>query len=380
MTRKRETNISRRGFTALLLSTGLRAQGSRVFGYVGTYTRGKSKGIYVFRYRPADGTLGALELAAETTSPSFLALHPNRRFLYAVNEVNTYEAKPAGSVSAFSIDAGTGKLNALNRVSSGGTGPCHLVVDKTGKCICVADYGSGSVAVFQLRQNGALGESSDFDQHSGSSVDPQRQTGPHAHETVISPDNRFLFVPDLGLDQIVIYRLDAAHGKLSDRRSVKVQAGSGPRHIAFHPSGHYAYVLSEMGGLITAFRYDAANGALDQFQTISTLPTDFKGTNGSAEIQIHPNGKFLYASNRGPDTIAVFQINASSGALTPSGHVSTQGKTPRNFVIDPAGKFLLAENQDSDSIVTFQIDPAKGTLTPTGHMTECGAPVCIVFR
>lgn len=371
----------------LLGAAALPAQNSNMLAYIGTYTNGKSKGIYVCRYNPADGTLSAIELAAETASPSFLALHPNRRFLYAVNELNTYENQPTGSVSAFSMEAKTGKLTLLNRVASRGTAPCHLAVDPTAKCITVANYTSGSVAVFPIHEGGSLGESSDFVAHHGSSVNKQRQTSPHAHETVISADGRFVFVPDLGADLVVIYRLDAMHGKLSGatdaldahlyQRAVKVQPGFGPRHIAFHDK--HAYVLGEMGGAITAFHFNAANGTLQSFQTISTLPADFKGTNGSAEIQIHPNGKFLYASNRGPDTIAVFEINHSTGALTKLGETSTQGKTPRNFVIDAAGKFLLAANQDSDSIVTFAIDPAKGTLTPAGHVVECGAPVCIAF-
>jgi 6-phosphogluconolactonase len=360
---------------ALLSAAALRAQSSNMLAYAGTYTKGKSKGIYVFHYH--DGVLSAMELAVETANPSFLAIHPSRKFLYAVNELETYENQPGGSVSAFSRDEKTGKLTLLNRVPSRGTDPCHLAIDPTGKCMTVANYTSGSVAVFPIRENGSLGEASDFVAHTGSSVNKERQTSPHAHETVISSDGRFVFVPDLGADQVVIYRLDAAHGKLSDRRAVKVQPGFGPRHIAFHAK--YAYVVGEMGGAITAFHYGAANGTLDAFQTVSTLPDHFKGANGSAEIQIHPSGRFLYASNRGPDTIAVFQMSAGTGELTKIGEVSTQGKTPRNFVIDADGKFLLAANQDSDSIVTFAIDQNKGTLTPAGHVVECGAPVCILF-
>ncbi|HUA82696.1 MAG TPA: lactonase family protein [Bryobacteraceae bacterium] len=360
---------SRREILAMLGAAALRAQDAHLMVYIGTYTHGKSKGIYLAHY--AEGKLSGMELAAETESPSFLALHPNRRFLYAVNELN------AGTVSAFAIENG-GKLKFLNRVSSHGAAPCHLDVDKTGKCLCVANYSSGNVAVFPVHADGSLGEASDLDQHHGSSVDKQRQSSPHAHESVISKDNRFLFVPDLGLDQVVIYNLDPARGRISDRRSVKVQAGSGPRHIAFHPNGRYAYVVSEMGGLITAFHYQAANGALETFQTISTLPKDYQGFHGAAEIEIHPNGHFLYASNRGPDTLALFHI-AAGGGLTEISQTPTQGKTPRHFAIDPAGKFLLVENQDSDNIVSFAIDPGKGTLTPTGQITECGAPVCILY-
>jgi 6-phosphogluconolactonase len=226
-----------------------------------------------------------------------------------------------------------------------------------------------------------LDEASDVVQHSGSSIDPNRQGGPHAHQVVFSSDNRFVFVPDLGLDEIVIYRLDARLAKLAknDPPFAKVQAGTGPRHLAFHPNGRFAYALGEMGGMITGFRYDAVHGALDPFQTISTLPKDFKGNNGSAEIEIHPTGRFLYASNRGPDTIAVFGIDSESGMLTPVEQVSTQGKAPRHFAIDPSGNFLFAANQDSDTIVPFRIDQKKGTLATGGHVAECPVPVCITF-
>ncbi len=342
--------------------------------YVGTYTRGTSRGIYLFRFQ-ADGGLKPAGLAAETESPSFLALHPNRRFLYAVNE------GPSATISAFAMHAKTGALTFFNRVSSKGSSPCHLAVDKTGKCILAANYGDGSVAAFPILENGGLGDAADFIQHSGSSIDPQRQKGPHAHQAVFSPDNRFAFVPDLGLDEILIYRVDARHAKLAknDPAFVKVKPGSGPRHLAFHPSGRFAYALGEMGGLVTAFRYNAARGALDAFQEISTLPKGFKGDNGSAEIAVHRSGRFLYASNRGPDTIAAFRIDPSTGMLTPHGEVSTQGKAPRHFAIDPSGKFLLAANQNSDNIVSYRIDQKTGTLTPAGHVIECPTPVCIAF-
>ena len=342
--------------------------------YVGTYTTGSSKGIYLFRFQE-DGSLTPAGLAAETESPSFLAIHPNRRFLYAVNE-----GPLSASVSAFSIDAASGHLKTLNVVASRGSSPCHLAVDKTGKCVLAANYGDGSVAAFPILENGGLGEASDFVQHSGSSVDAKRQGGPHAHQAVFSPDNKFAFVPDLGLDEILIYRVDAAHAKIAENHPAfaKVRAGSGPRHLAFHPSGRFAYALGEMGGVITAFRYDSTHGTLDPFQTVSTLPKDFKGENGSAEIEIHPNGRFLYASNRGPDTIEAFQIDALKGMLTRVGEVSTQGTTPRHFAIAPGGNFLLAANQNSDNIVSFRIEK-KGTLAPAGHVVECPTPVCIAF-
>src|SRR5579883_36453 len=367
--------ISRRGFIAGVTASALDAQNSNTLAYIGTYTGAKSKGIYAATY--AGGALSGIELAAETPSPSFLALHPNRRFLYAVNEINNYRGGSAGSASAFSIEAG-GKLKLLNTVSSGGPGPCHLAVDPSGRCVCVANYAGGSVAVLPVDRGGALREASDFRQHSGSSVNKARQRAAHAHEAAISPDGGFLYVPDLGLDQILIYTLDADRGKLTDRRAVKTPPGSGPRHIAFHPGGHFAYALCEMGGLVVAFHYEEATGGLDPFQTISTLPKDFQGANGSAEIQIHPNGHFLYASNRGPNTIAAFRFDAD-GALRAIGQTPTQGKTPRDFVIDASGKFLLAANQDSDNIVSFAIG-ADGMLVPANRVASCASPVCIVFR
>ncbi len=319
-------------------------------------------------------------MAAEDTNPSFLEVHPNRRFLYSVNEISRYNGQSSGSLSAFSIDEKTGELKLLSRVASRGAGPCHLAVDKSGKCVIAAHYEGGSAAVFPILENGALSDASDFVAHSGSSVNQQRQRGPHPHQAVISPDGRSVLIPDLGLDEIVIYRLDPLHGRLlkEDRRFVKVRPGSGPRHLAFHPNGRYAYALCELDGSVTAFRY-SSTGAFNAFQTVSTLPDDFKGASTSAEIEVHPTGRFLYTSNRGPDTIAVFHITPATCELTPVDHVSTQSKTPRHFAIDPGGNFLFVANQDSDTIVSFQIDQKKGTLAPTGPVVECAAPVCITF-
>jgi 6-phosphogluconolactonase len=349
--------------------------------YIGTYTREQSKGIYAFRFQPGAGTLTPIGVVAETVNPAFLAVHPNRRFLYAVNEVSTYEGESAGSVSAFSINAGTGELTFINRVSSRGAGPCHLVVDKTGKCLLVANYGGGSVAAFPLKEDGSLGDASAFVQHVGSSVNPRRQRGPHAHATNISPDNRFAFVADLGLDQVLVYRMDPAKGTLTpnDPPFAKVDPGSGPRHMAFHPDGRYAYVLNELSSTVTAFAYDPARGSLEELETTSTLPKDFSGDNTTAEVEVHPSGRFLYGSNRGHDSIAVFAIDTRNGTLTPEEHVSTQGKTPRNFAIDPTGNYLFAANQASDNIVVFRIDRETGRLTPTTHVLDVPSPVCVTF-
>lgn len=347
--------------------------------YFGTYTRQKSKGIYVARLEAATGKLTAPELAAELPNPSFLAVHPNRRFLYAVSEMGG--GQKGGAVSAFSIDATSGKLTFLNRASSGGSGPCHLVVDKTGRNVVVVNYGSGSVAVLPLEADGRLREASSFIQHKGSSVNPKRQQGPHAHSVNLSADNRFAVVADLGLDQVLVYRLDAAKGVITpnDPPFTAVKPGSGPRHFAFHPKGKFAYVINELASTVTAFAYDAARGVLKEIQTTTTLPADFSGVNYTAEVQVHPSGKFLYGSNRGHNSIAVFQVDGRKGTLTAVEQTPTQGKTPRNFGIDPSGTWLLAANQDTDNVVAFRIDQKAGRLTPTGQTLEVGAPVCVKF-
>ena len=348
--------------------------------YAGTYTGPKSQGIYALRFNSGKGTVDTLGLAGEIENPSFLALHPNHKYLYAVSELGN-NGKNIASVSAFSIDAATGKLTLLNKVATGGGGACHLVVDKTQKMLLVANYGTGSVAAFQVRQDGTLSEVSALKQHAGSSVNPKRQRGPHAHAVVLSPDNRFAFVPDLGLDEIVSYKIDPSKATLTanDPPFVKLTPGLGPRHLAFHPNNKFAYGLNEMGSSVTALSYDARSGALKALQTISTLPEGFTGENNSAEIAIDRAGRFLYASNRGNDSITQFAIDAGKGTLTKIEVTSTQGKTPRNFVIDPTGRYLLAANQDSDNIVIFRIDQHSGKLSPTGTMVNMPAPVCLQF-
>ena len=349
--------------------------------YVGTYTGPKRKGIYVYRMDPATGTMTSLGVAAEIKSPSFLAIHPNRRFLYAVNEIDEFAGKKSGAVSAFAIHPETGKLTFLNQQPSGGGGPCHLVVDKAGTHVLLANYDGGSVEVLPVQEDGRLGEPSAFIQHNGSSVDPQRQEGPHAHSINLDAANRFAVAADLGLDKLLVYRFDTDKGTLvpNNPPSASVKPGAGPRHLAFHPQGHTAYVINEMQSTVTVFAYDAERGALKELQTISTLPRGFKGETSTAEVQVHPSGKFLYGSNRGHDSIAVFSIDAHKGTLTTIEHQSTQGKTPRNFAIDPSGAYLLAENQDSDTIVVFRINPETGRLKPTGQVIQVPSPVCVKF-
>jgi 6-phosphogluconolactonase len=364
------------------------SQSGKYLFYVGTYTNdgGKptqSKGIYAYRYDAATGEITSLGLAAETTNPSFVAVHPNGHFLYAVNEVGNYKGPNSGGVSAFSIDRATGKLTFLNEVASRGADPCYITVDKTGKYVLVANYTGGSIAVFPILADGKLGEASAFVQHTGHGPDPKRQEGPHAHSIDLSPDNRFAYVDDLGLDEVLVYKFDSNKGSLTpnDPPFAKPQVeASGPRHFALRPDGKFAYVVSEMKGTVTVFSNDAKTGTLHPLQTISTLPKDFKGDIEDAEIEIHPSGKFLYASNRGDgNSIAVFAIDPGKGTLTLVDIAPTQGKTPRNFKIDPTGKLLFAENSGSNDIVVFRIDEKTGKLTPTGKTLDVVSPVCLRF-
>ena len=351
------------------------------FVYVGTYTNRGSEGIYLYRLDGATGKMTSLGVAAKIQNPSFLAFHPTGRFLYAVSEVSSFGGQKSGAVSAFSRDPKTGALAPLNTVSSGGAGPCHISLDKTGRTVLVANYGGGSVAALPVNDDGSLREASAFIQHSGSSVIPKRQEGPHAHSINPSPDNRFAVVADLGLDQVLVYRLDPAMGTLipNEPPFTKVNPGAGPRHFAFHPGGKHAYVINEIQSTVTAFSWDAAGGVLKEIQTITTLPAEPVENNSTAEVQVHPSGKFLYGSNRGHNSIAVFAVDLAKGTLTAVEHVPTQGRTPRNFGIDPTGSFLIAANQNSDSIVVFRIDPTTGRLTPTGETFQVGTPVCVKF-
>jgi 6-phosphogluconolactonase len=351
--------------------------------YLGTYTGPKSKGIYVSRFNFDKGVLSTPELAAEIENPSFLAVHPSQNFLYAANEVGTYEGKPSGSVSAFAIDRSTGKLTPLNRESSGGRGPAHLVTDGAGRNVLVANYGGGSVAVLPIGQDGRLAPASSIVQHTGSSVNPDRQKEPHAHSIDVDSSDRVVYSADLGIDKVLIYRFDGTKGTLtaSDPPFASVEPGSGPRHFAIHPTGGFAYAINELSMTITAFARDAAGGGLTSIQTISTLPPDQSKQKGysTAEILTHPSGRFLYGSNRGHDSIAVFSIDEKTGRLSFVETTPTEGRTPRNFGIDPAGTYLLAANQNTDSVVVFRIDQKTGKLTPTGSTVSVGAPVCVKF-
>jgi 6-phosphogluconolactonase len=355
--------------------------GGAMLVYFGTYTGAKSKGIYVSRFDSATGRLTSPELAVETPSPSFLAIHPNKHFLYAAGETTNLGGKPVGSVSAFKLDANSGQLTLVNQEPSGGAGPCHLAVDPTGKCLLVANYGSGSIAALPIQPDGSLAAPSTVIQHQGSSVNPQRQAGPHAHFITPAPRNRFALACDLGLDQVLVYRFDPAKSSLVANvpPCAAVKPGSGPRHLAFHPSGRFVFLINEMGSSLIVFAYDAKRGALKELQTISTLPENFAGNSTCAEVQVHPSGKFVYGSNRGHDSIAIFGFDTASGKLTLLEHQPTQGKTPRHFALDPAGNWLLAENQDSDNVVAFRVNAKTGRLSPAEQTVSVGAPVCSVF-
>lgn len=360
---------------------GVKAPQRPLLVYVGTYTGARSKGIYAYRMDLTSGSLSPLGLAAESANPTFLAIHPNRRFLYAANEIGEFAGKKSGAVSAFALDPETGKLTLLNQISSGGGGPCHLVVDAAGKNVLVANYGGGSVAVLPVEGDGRLREASAFIQHEGSSVNPQRQEGPHAHGVALDAANRFAYVTDLGLDRIMTYKFDAPTGAMTahDVPWTAIKPGAGPRHFVFGLRERFAYVINELDSTVTGFACEVTGGVLKEVQTVSTLPAGFKGENSTAEVEVHPSGRFLYGSNRGNDSIAVFAVDSATGRLALVEHQPTRGKVPRNFGIDPTGAFLLAANQGSDNVVVFRINRKTGGLAPTGDVIDVGAPVCVKF-
>ena len=385
--------MTRRFFASLLIivaplllsvgrTSGDNSKATQYFAFIGTYTaKTDSKGIYSFRFDSSTGRVTAMELAAPAQDPSFVTVASNYKYLYAVNELSEFDGKKSGAVTSYSLDPKSGKLTQLNQVPSGGADPCYVSFDQTGRYLLVANYTGGSVSVFPVASNGGIGAASAFVQHTGSGPNKERQEGPHAHYIATSADNRFVFVVDLGLDEVVVYRFDPAKGSLTpnDPSFAKLAPGAGPRHMAFHPNGKFAYVLNEVNSTVTAFAYDSKNGSFSVLQTLSTIPKDFTAHNDTAEIVVHPSGKFLYASNRGRDSIAEFTIDPAKGALTVAGDFSTEGKTPRNFALDPTGKFLLAANQESNNIVVFRIDQSTGVLSATGQVAQVPAPVDIVF-
>jgi 6-phosphogluconolactonase len=365
---------------ALSLTPLLNAEEKSCWVYLGAYAKGEEQGITLCKLDRTKGKLDKVMVFGGHQNPAFLEVHPSGKFLYAVNEIKDFKGNSAGAVTAFSIDPKTGDLKKLNQVSSRGMGSCHLTIDPKGKTLLVANYGGGSVASFRIGEDGVLSEAVSFFQHEGSSVDERRQKGPHAHSINVDPAGKRVYCADLGLDKVLVYKL-SKKGKLkpNDPPFVKTQPGGGPRHLNFHPSGKFAFVNLEMTSKVTVFAHNEKTGVLDEIQTVSTLPKDFTGNNSTAEIRVHPNGKFVYCSNRGHDSIAVFAIDEKSGKLTfvecePSG-----GKTPRNFCIDPSGTFLLAANQNTNNVAVFRIDGETGSLAPTGSSIDSPKPVCVRF-
>jgi 6-phosphogluconolactonase len=356
--------------------------GDNCLVYFGTYTNGKStsKGIYVSKFNAASGELSTPELAAETGSPSFLEIHPSKKYLYCVGEMAVPGQKD-GVVSAFAIDATMGKLTKINQVSSGGPGPCHVNLDGEGKMAMIANYSGGSCASYQIRADGSLSDAVSFHQHAGSSVNPRRQKEPHAHSANFSPDNRFAFVCDLGTDKVEIYKVDPATGKAGSHGHGKVPAGGGPRHLAFHPNGKFVFVNNEMTMAVTTFAWDAEKGGLTEVGTVSTIPEADRGQKGlsTAETRVHPSGKFVYVSNRGHDTIGVFECDPATGKLTLIQTAPAEGQTPRNFNLDPTGRWCLVAHQGSSSVAVLKVDQKTGKLESTGRKIEVGAPCCVRF-
>jgi 6-phosphogluconolactonase len=365
----------------ILLMTSAEALAFEYLLYVGTYTGKGSEGIYAYRFDPATGETRSLGLAAATDNPSFFAVDPNGRFLYAVNELDTFRNEPTGAVSVFAIDRASGTLKLLQQVPSLGKGPAHVSLDKAARYLMVANYNGGNVAVFPIGNDGRLGPHTAFVQDVGSSVDPERQAGPHAHSIQVTNDNRFAITADLGIDKLLVYRFDATEGTLTPGSPpfVKVDPGAGPRHVAFATSGKFIYLVNEMASTVTVFAYKPGEGTLLRKQTISTLPKKFGGKNTAAEIVMSANGRFLYVSNRGHDSIVVFSIDPDDGNLKFLDRVPSGGKTPRHFALDPTGKWLFAANQDSDNIILFQIDQRSGRLTPTSRSLKIVSPVCVRF-
>jgi len=359
-------------------TSGKAAAKGQYLAYVGTYTtKTSSEGIYAFRFDTATGQLSSIAIAAETPDPSWIVVHPNGKYAYAANE-----AGKASTVSAFAVDGKSGKLAPLNQMPALGEDPCYLSFDKAGKFLFVANYTSGNVVVFPIGTDGKLGASTSNVRDDGKlGPKKERQEAPHAHWIETSPDNRFALVADLGLDEVLVYKFDAATGILTPNEPAfaKLKAGSGPRHAAFYPNGKFVFAVNELSSTATSFAYDVKKGALKEIGTASTLPPGFSGRNDVAETTVHPNGKFLYVSNRGNDSIAIFSIDLGNRTLAPVGGIPTGGKEPRHFAIDPSGKYLLAENQFSNNIVVFKIDAATGGLTPTGQVVEVPSPVDLTF-
>lgn len=355
--------------------------------YIGTYTAQsrlgrRSEGIYRFRFDPTTGALAPAGVTADIANPTWLTLHPNGRVLYAASEVREHGQRSGGAAVAYARDAQTGELTRLNDSLTMGAGPCHLNVHPGGRLLFAANYVSGSLAVIPLREDGSVEPASQVIQHAGAPGPvADRQEGPHAHCVALDPTGRYLLAADLGLDQVLVYRIDLAGQRLApaDPPAVNLRPGAGPRHLAFHPNGRWLYVTGELDSTLTVFSWDAGQGRLEHVQVIGTLPDGWTGINYPAEVTVAATGRFVYMSNRGHDSIAVFAADPATGKLTPAGHAPTQGAFPRHFALDPTGAFLVAANQNSDNVVVFRVDGETGQLAPTGHAVIAPMPVCVRF-
>ena len=371
----RITTLIAIAFAATLDQMG--AAPTRALVCFGSYSTPDKESVHLFQLNLQDGSLKKLNAVDGLSNPSFLKIHPNGKYLYTVNEVSTFDGKKSGGVTAFALDVNGGKLNKINQQPSGDTGPCHLTVDATGKYVLVAHYGGGSTSVLPIKIDGSVGAVVSQIKHKGSSVH-SRQKAPHAHAVHVGPNNKFAFAPDLGIDKVLVFSFDEKTGAIAETKfdGANLEPGSGPRHFGFHPDGKFAYVINEIKQTVTAFRYNAKRGRLRTLQTLSTVPHPVDG-NSTAEVLVHPTGQFLYGSNRGHNSIAMFRINEKNGKLTALGHESTRGSTPRNFGIDPTGQFLLAANQQSDNVAVFRINQDTGKLKFTGNEIKLSKPVCV---
>lgn len=356
---------------------------AKSWAFIGTYTRGSSKGIYRVAYDASTGKMEAPELAAETPSPAFLAIHPNGRFLYAVNELSEFQGEPGGSVTAFALNAATGSLTEINAVSSKGRGPCHLMLTPSGNALVAANYGGGSTVSYRVAEDGSLSEAASVIQHTGSGPNERRQKEPHSHGVAMSQagGQQLVHVADLGIDKVLHYQIDS-EGVLrpwETQTSAALAPGAGPRHVITHPNLRLAFVINELDSTMTSFRIHPENGAWTPAATVSTLPEGFEGESTTAELALHPNGRLLYGSNRGHDSIAVFRLDGDEGRLTPAGHASTEGRTPRCFAVHPEGEILIAANQNSGTLASFRIEADTGLPVYTGESVAVDMPVCVVF-
>jgi 6-phosphogluconolactonase len=376
--------LNRRRFIAGLASLPIASQISLAASkrtkriYIGTYTKRTSQGIYVYGWKPESGEMEEIGLAAKTPNPSFLTLSPNHNDLYSVNE----QDHTGGNVSAFAIDHSNGKLIPRNVVPSGGAAPCNLTTDHTGQALFVANYGSGSVSSYKILSGGSLSQPVSNIYFKGHSVDPERQKEPHTHCTTVSPENKYLLVNDLGLDRIMVFHFDPKTAKLipNDPPYYSATPGSGPRNLTFHPNGKWAYSIAEMGSILECMDWDGDKGTLTRLQVISSLPKEHKSPTDAATVQVHPNGRFLFGSNRGDDSITAFSIDPTNGHLTLIQRISCEGGSPRHFAVAPDGRWLVVANQDTANIVILKCDPETGKLASTGRQYSLDSPVCVVFE